>query len=83
MSAVADIFAHWAPPLERTRLVSSIRFGAICGVAINYPVSGYVAHHWGWQAIFYQSGKQLLLQAVPTNIFLNLLEALNSETRKY
>lgn len=57
LAATMNIFTYWAPPTERTRLVTSVRLGATIAVAINFPFSGYVAYHWGWSFIFYLSGK--------------------------
>lgn len=53
------MFAHWSPKNERTRLISFANVGKPCSVAVNYPLTGYIAYVLGWQAVFYISGKNL------------------------
>lgn len=56
MSSTVDVFTHWSPPTERTLLITVALSGCVCSVAINYPISGFVAYNFGWPAIFYTSG---------------------------
>ena len=60
MAAVAEIYARWAPPDERARFIVLSHSGVYFGTAINYPVSGFVAKLFGWEAIFYVSGERFL-----------------------
>lgn len=56
MASSAELYAHWAPPEERARLIVFSHAGVYFGTAINYPISGYIAKIFGWEAIFYVSG---------------------------
>lgn len=57
MASSAELYAHWAPPNERARFIVFSHAGIYFGTAINYPISGYIANIFGWEAIFYVSGK--------------------------
>ncbi len=52
----AEIFVHWAPPNEISRLMVNAYMGCAFGPAINYMLSGFIAHKWGWEAVFYVTG---------------------------
>jgi MFS family permease len=52
-----DVFARWAPPNERVRLITFSSLGYGLGFATNYPISGFVIQYFGWQTLFYSSGK--------------------------
>ena len=58
MAASAEIYAQWAPEDERARFIVLSHSGIYFGTAINYPVSGYLAKSFGWEMIFYFSGKR-------------------------
>ncbi|XP_067011646.2 sialin isoform X2 [Anabrus simplex] len=51
-----DVWAHWAPPLERSRLASFAYSGCYLGTVIVMPLSGVLAHNIGWPAVFYVFG---------------------------
>lgn len=57
MAASAELFARWSPPEERARIITYSHTGIFLGTALNYPISGFVAHHFGWEYIFYVSGE--------------------------
>ncbi|CBY08129.1 unnamed protein product [Oikopleura dioica] len=50
------LWGSWAPKSELSRLVSIQFAGAGIGIAIMYPVNGWLAVELGWQFIFYFTG---------------------------
>lgn len=56
MAGLAAIFVYWAPPNELSRLIVINVAGTNLGAAVNYPVTGYLAYHYGWKAVFYVTG---------------------------
>lgn len=54
--AMQDLWSHWAPPMESTRLLSITYSGSSVGTFTAMAVSGIVARHLGWQWIFYIFG---------------------------
>jgi len=46
------IWTVWAPPLERTKLVSFSFAGAQFGTIIGLPLSGWITDALGWPYIF-------------------------------
>lgn len=56
MVGMSDIYVYWAPPHERSRLLAFNMAGANLGVVVNYPFSGFIAHHYGWETVFYITG---------------------------
>ncbi|XP_064646594.1 sialin-like isoform X2 [Lineus longissimus] len=54
-----QLWAHWAPVFERTKLVSLSYSGTIFGNIVTYFLSGYLCVYGfdgGWPSIFYISG---------------------------
>ncbi|XP_075232224.1 na[+]-dependent inorganic phosphate cotransporter isoform X3 [Lycorma delicatula] len=47
--------ANWIPPNERSKFVSSY-LGSSVGVALTYPLCGYVIDMLDWKAAFYTTG---------------------------
>jgi predicted MFS family arabinose efflux permease len=41
----------WAPPLERSRLVSAHTSGAPAGTCIILPLGGFLAATYGWPVV--------------------------------
>lgn len=54
---IIDVYARWAPPNERVRLSNLAYLGYGVGVAINYPLSGFIIQNFGWRYLFYMYGK--------------------------
>jgi len=54
--SIHAIWAKWAPPLERSRLAAVAFSGSYVGTVIALPISGMLAEHFGWEAIFYGFG---------------------------
>ena len=55
-----SMWGVWAPPVERTRLVSITYAGCHLGTVIAQPLSGILCASdflGGWQSVFYLFGK--------------------------
>ncbi|XP_035712996.1 vesicular glutamate transporter 3-like [Folsomia candida] len=48
-----EIWKWWAPPLDRTQLVTLALCGSILGAVVGTPVSEWLAEGQGWPAMFY------------------------------
>ena len=46
----------WAPPLERSKLISIYVSGASVGTCILFPISGLLIDAFGWPSVFYFTG---------------------------
>lgn len=57
MAATPEIFVHWAPQNERSRMITCAYAGSMLGAAINYPLSGYIAYIFNWEAVFFFTGQ--------------------------
>lgn len=53
--AVHTMFAHWVPPHERSKFVTSYHGSAI-GIAIFYPLFGYIVSVLSWEWPYYICG---------------------------
>lgn len=51
-----EIWKWWAPPLDRTQLVTLALCGSILGAVVGTPVSEWLAEGQGWPAMFYFYG---------------------------
>lgn len=56
MASLSDIYVYWAPPKERSRLLVFNIAGGYLGAAVNYPLSRFIAYHYGWEAVFFVTG---------------------------
>ncbi|XP_031441606.1 sialin [Clupea harengus] len=54
--AMMAMWARWAPPLERTGLITISGAGASFGAFVAMPLTGYICHALGWPAVFYCCG---------------------------
>uniref|UniRef100_A0A8C7LDQ4 Sialin n=1 Tax=Oncorhynchus kisutch TaxID=8019 RepID=A0A8C7LDQ4_ONCKI len=54
--AMMAMWARWAPPLERSRLISLSGSGANFGAFVALPLTGFICHSLGWPAVFYMCG---------------------------
>ncbi|GBP87187.1 Putative inorganic phosphate cotransporter [Eumeta japonica] len=54
--ATHSLISKWAPLTEKSRIGTFIYAGGQFGTAIQLLISGFVAHAWGWPAIFYLNG---------------------------
>ena len=54
------LYVYWAPPQERSRLTLLAYVGSYLGIFINYTLCGYIAQNWGYEAVFFSTGKQVV-----------------------
>ncbi|XP_056875923.1 sialin isoform X1 [Takifugu flavidus] len=54
--AMMALWTRWAPPLERSRLMTFSGSGANFGAFVALPLTGYICQTLGWPAVFYICG---------------------------
>ncbi|XP_063041345.1 sialin [Engraulis encrasicolus] len=54
--AMMAMWARWAPPLERSRLMTFSGAGASFGAFVALPLTGFICNKLGWPAVFYCCG---------------------------
>ncbi|XP_012787603.1 sialin isoform X1 [Sorex araneus] len=54
--AMHAIWSSWAPPLERSKLLSISYAGAQLGTVISLPLSGIICYYMNWTYVFYFFG---------------------------
>uniref|UniRef100_A0A4W3H040 Sialin n=1 Tax=Callorhinchus milii TaxID=7868 RepID=A0A4W3H040_CALMI len=54
--AMHAIWSKWAPPLERSRLISVSYAGAQFGTVVSLPLSGLICYYLAWPYVFYIFG---------------------------
>lgn len=69
--AMMAMWARWAPPLERSRLMTLSGSGANFGAFIALPLTGFICQTLGWPAVFYLCGGAGCLWAVFWFIFVS------------
>ncbi|XP_029299313.1 sialin isoform X1 [Cottoperca gobio] len=69
--AMMAMWARWAPPLERSRLMTLSGSGANFGAFLALPLTGYICETLGWPAVFYLCGGAGCLWAVFWFIFVS------------
>ncbi len=57
MAGVTDVYLYWMPPNERSRLFSITHMGSSFSPSIAYPLCGFIAQKYGWEAVFFVTGK--------------------------
>ncbi|XP_039595282.1 sialin isoform X1 [Polypterus senegalus] len=55
--AMNAMWAKWAPPLERSRLMTFSGTGGSFGSFVALPITGFICHSLGWAYVFYIFGK--------------------------
>ena len=63
------MWGSWAPSRELSRLVSIQFAGAGIGMAVTYPIDGWLAEEFGWQSIFYFTGSVSMFFAAALGYF--------------
>ncbi|XP_047130506.1 vesicular glutamate transporter 3 isoform X1 [Hydra vulgaris] len=53
---VHALWSKWAPPLERSKLATISFSGPFAGTVLGMPLSGLIAHNYGWPWVFYFFG---------------------------
>ncbi|XP_077994605.1 vesicular glutamate transporter 2-like [Glandiceps talaboti] len=54
--AAHGMWSHWAPPMERSRLVTLSFSGSYAGAVVGLPLSGFLTDFAGWPSVFYVYG---------------------------
>ncbi|KAG9493738.1 sialin isoform X2 [Eleutherodactylus coqui] len=54
--AMHAMWSSWAPPLERSRLLSLSYAGAQLGTVVSLPLSGLICYYMDWIYVFYLFG---------------------------
>ncbi|XP_044191197.1 sialin [Thunnus albacares] len=54
--AMMAMWARWAPPMERSRLMTLSGSGANFGAFLALPLTGYICQTLGWPSVFYLCG---------------------------
>uniref|UniRef100_A0A1A8S1D5 Solute carrier family 17 (Sodium phosphate), member 3 n=2 Tax=Nothobranchius rachovii TaxID=451742 RepID=A0A1A8S1D5_9TELE len=54
--AMMAMWARWAPPLERSRLMTLSGSGGAFGAFVALSISGFICEKLGWPAVFYLCG---------------------------
>ncbi|KAG9337989.1 hypothetical protein JZ751_027326 [Albula glossodonta] len=54
--AMHSMWASWAPPLERSRLLTISYTGAQLGTVVALPLSGQICYYLDWTYVFYVFG---------------------------
>ncbi|XP_023373046.1 sialin [Otolemur garnettii] len=54
--AMHAMWASWAPPLERSKLLTLSYAGAQLGTVISLPLSGMICYYMNWTYVFYFFG---------------------------
>ncbi|KAG7219322.1 hypothetical protein INR49_003440 [Caranx melampygus] len=69
--AMMAMWARWAPPLERSRLMTMSGSGASFGAFLALPLTGYICQTLGWPAVFYLCGGAGCLWSIFWFIFVS------------
>ena len=51
-----ELWSHWAPPLERTKILGIVYSGNHWGTFLTMAMSGVIAENLGWPWMFYIFG---------------------------
>ncbi|XP_063772886.1 sialin isoform X1 [Pseudophryne corroboree] len=69
--AMHAMWSSWAPPLERSRLLSLSYAGAQLGTVVSLPVSGLICYYVNWIYVFYIFGALGVLWFIMWLIFVS------------
>ena len=50
------MWSKWAPPFERSRMVTASFAGNYIGIVVSLPISGILSASVGWESVFYVFG---------------------------
>ncbi|XP_072381507.1 sialin-like isoform X1 [Diabrotica undecimpunctata] len=85
--AMQEVWSHWAPPAEKSRLVSIAVSGGYFGAVVAMPLCSIIASSLGWEYIFYIFGAIGLLWFIIWIIIVaetpSKDKRINPEERKY
>ena len=54
--SIHELWSHWAPPLESTKILAITYSGAYVGTVCSMAFCGIIANFLGWPWIFYIFG---------------------------
>ncbi|XP_078664685.1 sialin-like [Branchiostoma floridae x Branchiostoma belcheri] len=54
--AMHAMWKGWAPPIERSKLITITYSGSHLGTVFSLPISGLLCDHLGWPSVFYAFG---------------------------
>ncbi|XP_072029827.1 sialin-like [Amphiura filiformis] len=72
--AIYAMIAHWAPPLEHTKLINISTSGSMFGTIFAYPIAGVLCDSnflEGWPSVFYLSGALGILWFIFWMLFIH------------
>ncbi|KAM4694029.1 sialin isoform 2-T2 [Discoglossus pictus] len=69
--AMHAMWSLWAPPLERSRLLSLSYAGSQLGTVVSLPLSGLICYHLDWIYVFYIFGILGVLWFIMWNIVVS------------
>ncbi|CAL1526709.1 unnamed protein product [Lymnaea stagnalis] len=72
--AMHTIWGKWAPPLERTKLITFTYAGAQVGIVVTFPLSGFLCEYGfagGWPSVFYITGVACFIWSIVWIIFVS------------
>lgn len=85
--SIYTMWAAWAPPLERSRLLTISYIGAQLGTVVALPLSGQICFYLDWTYVFYIFGAVGLLWFVLWSLFIfnspNTHPRISEEERRY
>lgn len=79
--AMMAMWARWAPPLERSRLMTISGQGSNFGAFFALPLTGYICQVLGWPAVFYICGEQGDTQTTISKIMTSFKEKNKNKVR--
>ncbi len=57
MPAMYSLWSRWAPPLERTKMLTTGMAGTYAGTVTSMAVCGWLEQKFGWPSVFYVFGE--------------------------
>ncbi|XP_077984473.1 sialin-like [Glandiceps talaboti] len=81
------MWGKWAPPLERSKLLSFSTSGTTIGTVIINVLAGFLSYYYGWSSVFYLSGTVCLIWCIAWFLLIHDTPSkhprIREEERKY